>query len=993
LGVKVQELTEQETIITFVLPFLRSIGFDRREIRAEQSFTLQLGHYTYRVDTKEQVRLAAPRLDILLTRNGKNLFVVEVKRDGLPLTDRDRDQAVSYARVIHPVAPFVILTNGSTTKLFDTLSREEISPSDFVVRDDYELSLTLEQDHEFFHDFVGYSAENVCIFSRAQIEARTRPLVGGITDRTAKYIAELYEPRVQLETSLRRFVASESPGFVVLGDSGTGKTSALCHLALTLTKRGSLCFFYRAFELTGDLLSAIAFDFNWTFSQQQSEAELIRRLKALSKDKPIVFVLDAVDEWIFPGRVQSLLNLLSRLPGKTIKLAISCKTAAWSQFVTHRGTSTGLEEFLYVHNKKPFFSLSAMDKKEFHRAYRKYKEAFSFGGYFEDHLLREMESNPFLMRIAFEVAAKRKDKRLILSNRDLFDSYYQASLAKIGVRDHERWSAQEILDKLAECIFDSNQASVPKTMLVRAMGGGMEYSALAELVEFNIIELASEEEEERVGFYFSKLRDYIISFRLRRWHAVTAVTFSEEISRLRSEGVHQDVLLFFYPLAEEQKKEFIDGPLRQRAGEYLDLYTRIVEEHFAAIRRRFAPFTLGMIGFLGELIIPRRDIGYFGFRKIKDDDERVFLLPYSQFELSSNLPSLYGGQGMHSFDIHFLDLDLRRTVIDRYIREQLDSIVRKGLLDESQNHDLLAEIVPAMVYDKRGMFKIYGSPLFRNLFPLDLEKMAEGLRRSELEDYFLEQKVEEKTAKGELRENGYSYPDDFSAGDLRSIEDQVEAAMRRGQKAVFAWGRTPADQIVSRFEEAKAGLNTFGTSVIETPVINLDFLDSVYGRPTSTTDFIREQFTSLYAKMIQNYKIIVERNFPALCSFFELYSCFPAKFFINIEKPHYYDRDEYEVTVFICRNDGPENEVIYISRDEVSSEAVWRRELTLVYRGRSFEVITRSRGPLRGALFADKHVDFSLSSGRMPLRGMIYSRIKKELPAVMGRLAKLYPAA
>jgi hypothetical protein len=395
--------TEQETIIGSVLPFLEELGFDAAELQAERSFTLRLGHYVYRVDTGEQVRMAVPRSDILVTRNGKNLFIVEVKRKGLPLNDQDRDQAISYARVIHPIAPFVILTNGETARLFDTLSREEILSSNFVVKDDYELALTLEQEHDFLHEFIGYSAHNLQVFSRAQVLARTRPLVGSLSDKTAKYIPEIYEPREELEASLRGFLGSSVPGFVVLGDAGTGKTSALCHLSLTMIERDWPLFFYRAFELQGDLLDAIVSDFNWQFSRQHSEVEIVKRLMLLHTEKPIVFVLDAVDEWIFGGRVQSLLNVLGRFPGGRIKIIVSCKKAAWSQFVTYRGSSTGLESFLYARDGRPYFSLAAMDKKEFHRAYRKYQEAFRFRGYFEDHLLRAMEGNPFLMRIAFVV--------------------------------------------------------------------------------------------------------------------------------------------------------------------------------------------------------------------------------------------------------------------------------------------------------------------------------------------------------------------------------------------------------------------------------------------------------------------------------------------------------------------------------------------------------------------------------------------------------------
>ena len=55
---------------------------------------------------------------------GRALVVVETKPPTPPLTPGDADQAFSYARLLTPIAPFVLLTNGTETKAYDTFTKK-----------------------------------------------------------------------------------------------------------------------------------------------------------------------------------------------------------------------------------------------------------------------------------------------------------------------------------------------------------------------------------------------------------------------------------------------------------------------------------------------------------------------------------------------------------------------------------------------------------------------------------------------------------------------------------------------------------------------------------------------------------------------------------------------------------------------------------------------------------------------------------------------------
>ncbi len=129
--------TEEEIKNHIVLPYLQSLGFDPTEIQFERTLELNLGIGWSRLDTGKQAFYKSGRYDALVTRRGQNLFIIEVKAPDVELTDDDRYQATSYAKLLHPVAPFSLVTNGKKWILYDSLTQQEILPGSFKVKDQY----------------------------------------------------------------------------------------------------------------------------------------------------------------------------------------------------------------------------------------------------------------------------------------------------------------------------------------------------------------------------------------------------------------------------------------------------------------------------------------------------------------------------------------------------------------------------------------------------------------------------------------------------------------------------------------------------------------------------------------------------------------------------------------------------------------------------------------------------------------------------------------
>jgi type I restriction and modification enzyme subunit R-like protein len=92
---------------------------DVRDVKHQMNFSFQLGHKSIPIDGAKSSKRKG-RLDILIEAGGKRLAILELKRPGNPLTGDDVQQGLSYARVLHPRPPIVIVSNGAETRTYAT---------------------------------------------------------------------------------------------------------------------------------------------------------------------------------------------------------------------------------------------------------------------------------------------------------------------------------------------------------------------------------------------------------------------------------------------------------------------------------------------------------------------------------------------------------------------------------------------------------------------------------------------------------------------------------------------------------------------------------------------------------------------------------------------------------------------------------------------------------------------------------------------------------
>lgn len=96
-------------------------------IKHQIKFTFKFGRQTLVVDAGKS--RAEARLDILLEKDDKPLAIMGLKRPGIKLTDDDGAQGLSYARLVQPPAPLVVVTNGTDVRILETSTGNPWQPA------------------------------------------------------------------------------------------------------------------------------------------------------------------------------------------------------------------------------------------------------------------------------------------------------------------------------------------------------------------------------------------------------------------------------------------------------------------------------------------------------------------------------------------------------------------------------------------------------------------------------------------------------------------------------------------------------------------------------------------------------------------------------------------------------------------------------------------------------------------------------------------------
>jgi Type I restriction enzyme R protein N terminus (HSDR_N) len=871
-----------------LLPYLKDLGIDSSEISFEDSFTIRLGRNKH----------VTGRSDMLIKRHGRNLFVIEVKDDSKQLTDADRDQGISYARLLDEIAPFTIISNGISTKIFDSITKEEllgtISEKSAFYKNGYTLSTDdeLKLRYEALKNFIAMSPENLRIFCESHVNDRMGMIIGDSNSRYAKFIKKLYVERKALADSFKAFTASGDSVFGLVGDAGVGKTNTMCSLALQKLE-DSFVFFYNCAIITSPC-ECIAQDLNINFSSRTEKDVALKKLDELGRyaDKTVLIFIDAVDESTNPNIAQELseMALIAKNADK-IKIIISCKSNIWNTVLKIKNKPTQLYEEVDSFHKfnssleNPGYHLTEFSDEELTSILPLYQKEFGFKGEISDELLPELK-NGFFLKIFCEVYTGKQIPRKV-SDRELIAIYLKQTLeeTEIGYERGTR-TLSAIGNLLMNYTYSSAEIHTNDGIDVNHIIEGLNYSLNQKIPEDlftrNILIRSNKEEFYNVSFYYSKIRDYIICFLIHKLDKKSNGEFYDLLTYLYQNHIGKSAIDFYVDNASQSHKRTLVSFKKDKCLSYVAAYNSYLDENFSTFKEKFAPHTAGEIG----IILPEDLIngdGYALFPLAEKRNHNVLYLnlrkPFDA-PYKSNPFLQTGAKSYTTSNISLLAED-HDKIVKQSIFSQLREIIGKEIIDTFTPDALLLEQLAAILYyyneklNYRYKIDDYYMPRYQEIYPIDLLDLKNRLNLFKIRDHHKYENVtSEELAQiieQTIREN-LPIPEFTTKGQVPPFEGLskiVDMLLAKGYQQIDEHYLPLADISIKETKEMYQQNRLQNSNRMRT----VQFSESQ----------AKEYTISFFRHLEFCYKEFVEYNFPTFKDSFKFYKTMPHEYFVYLK--------------------------------------------------------------------------------------------------------------
>ena len=884
-------INEEEIRGKLILPFLKDLGFDDSEISLERSFSIRLGK------TEKTIR---GRSDILCRRNGKNLFIIELKKDSITITEEDIAQGISYARLLcDNIAPFTIISNGQTTKIFDTISRVELTGTRIAEqsafwRNDCTLSASEDLNIRYLalKNFISFSDENLKQFCLDQVKGRMGTIIGAYNDPSVKYSNELHRKRVKLQDEFMNFVKTDKSVFGVSGPAGVGKTSTMCALALQYTE-SHFVFFYNGSLMRTSPLELISQDLNGVFSNKVESGTVLKKLDEIGSylKKNVIIFIDAIDESVDPNLNLELSDLaLAIRQFKNIKLCISCKSNIWKSFLYQGDTQTHLyEELKKSHALNPLldscpgFLLEDFNQTEIDEILPVYKKAFDFKGEISLELQKALK-NGFFLRIFSEVYSGRQIPSII-NDKDLIQKYLKQSIEKTNL---EYRYAMGFLGQIGKILvnykFSFSEEHQDEGLDVENLYDEMNFdfseNLPEELFSRNILLKSNSNASYNVTFYYSKIRDYIICYHSYKLDKLKNEEFYNVLNEIYQNYIGQSAIKFYIENATLEHQETLIKYKNDKALEYVKGYNMYLEQNFRDFKKLFDPNTENDIG----IIMPLdsiKDNGYALFPLKENSNSKLDFVNLSHDASDADLYTLFeekGAKSLYGSNVPFLVSD-QSGIIRKNIFKDLKKALEKGKFYSFNSVILNRELLSVILYyyskelDYELKTNNYNLPRFETIYPIDLKDLKNRLERFRAKNYYKRNKAINETL---------------------SISDFVEKAMKENLPIpdLNTFGDSPPFDLLFTIVNKllSIGITEIENHHLPAPDRSINDAQEFFRqnpkdyhlvRPIQYSETQARLYTTRFFNHLETcYKEFVETCFPTFKDQFEFFATLPHEYFI-----------------------------------------------------------------------------------------------------------------
>lgn len=502
--------SEEDVKNKLIIPYFETRDFDVKEMKFESPVRIFISG-----------RQRTLRSDIIVSILNEPILLIETKKPNRKLREDDKEQAIGYARLHDEIIPFAMVTNGTETWILDVINKkriEKLHSFKWVSDKRAKINISQELRYEALKSLIVMDYENLLIFCQSQMDLRMRHIKGNIINK--KYDPEIYVRRAELDERFDRFLKhSEKTCFSIIGEAGTGKTCAICHLADKYREENP-SIFYDAYYLGDSLAETIHEDFVWAFKRDEHIATLVDRIHDIMKNhnKILLIFVDALNE--FPhveALKRELANFADKIKNKNIKICITCRTQDWEDFIENRGEFSPLIENIYIPMDNVTdlpgthsFSLSHFSEDELSEGWEKYKAAFNLRAELTSKT-RKTCKNPFIMRLVAETYRDKKTRFRLskIRRREILDNYWKFKLRRTGNQE----ISEEILFTVGKMLFDLKAMEVPEYKIYEQIASKESFLEIYRALRSEVIFITRQDNfgNKWARFYYDFFMEYVIA--------------------------------------------------------------------------------------------------------------------------------------------------------------------------------------------------------------------------------------------------------------------------------------------------------------------------------------------------------------------------------------------------------------------------------------------------------------------------------------------------
>ncbi|TBD47123.1 type I restriction enzyme HsdR N-terminal domain-containing protein [Rhizobium ruizarguesonis] len=318
------------TSILHAFPWLPSRG-----ITHQDSFTFKVGHADVVVNAQPRTSVRA-RADVLVSFQGKPLAVFELKRPKEKLTEDDNQQGLSYARMLHPRPPLVVISNSEVVRFLATDTGEPWLPE---TKGEESLATLIDRGvrvakadlKNAVDTLMGFNPDIWVQAIRQISDEGLREMTGGWDEPLLPFAEDFLLPR-RATASLLHALSQQSRLLSLEGGPLSGKSSVLRELCLQTSALENLVVFYLDAQADVPLFERLALILSDALEWPIEGEEAQRWLRGVSRANGPTLVI-AVDNLQSSNRSmwRSIETVTSNLFGPNVKIVLALDDAVADQ--------------------------------------------------------------------------------------------------------------------------------------------------------------------------------------------------------------------------------------------------------------------------------------------------------------------------------------------------------------------------------------------------------------------------------------------------------------------------------------------------------------------------------------------------------------------------------------------------------------------------------------------------------------------------------------